>query len=193
MKSLALRRFAIAALVVAVALLPVVGGAWYVRNKHAWGQDRLAQIEPRYARLLGLESQRSELEAARLRATELRTQYVYPAASDGTQTGNQAQQKVRDLFSSAGLQVITSQVLPPKEEKGFDRIPLVLRAEGEMLGLQSALAVLGAQQPIIVINELDVQVLGGLANINPKMPPRLSAQFTPVSYTHLTLPTTPYV
>ncbi len=178
MNSLALRRFAITALVLAVALLPVVGGAWYVRNKHAWGQDRLAQIEPRYARLLGLESQRSELEAARLRATELRTQYVYPAASDGTQTGNQAQQKVRDLFSSAGLQVITSQVLPPKEEKGFDRIPLVLRAEGEMLGLQSALAVLGAQQPIIVINELDVQVLGGLANINPKLPPRLSAQFT---------------
>ncbi|PJI99198.1 general secretion pathway protein M [Acidovorax sp. 69] len=178
MNTLAVRRTAIVVLILAVALLPVVAGALYVLRKHAWGEERLAQIEPRHARLLGLESQRAELEAARQRATELRTQYVYPAVSDGAQTGNQAQQKVRDLFSSAGLQVITSQVLPPKEEKGFDRIPLVLRAEGELLGLQSALAVLGAQQPFIVINELDVQVLGGLANINPKMPPRLSAQFT---------------
>ncbi len=178
MKTIAVRRMALVALLLAVALLPIIGGAVYVRGKHAWGNERLAQIEPRYARLLGLESQRAELEAARQRATELRAQYVYSSASDGTQTGNQAQQKVRDLFSSAGLQVITSQVLPAKEEKGFDRIQLVLRAEGEILGLQSALAVLGAQQPIIVINELDVQVMGGLANINPKMPPRLSAQFT---------------
>ena len=178
MNTLAVRRTAFVALILAVALLPVVGGALYVLRKHTWGEERLAQIEPRHARMLGLESQRAELEAALQRATELRTQYVYPVASDGAQTGNQAQQKVRDLFSSAGLQVITSQVLPPKEEKGFDRIPLVLRAEGELLGLQSALAVLGAQQPVIVINELDVQVLGGLANINPKLPPRLSAQFT---------------
>ena len=178
MNTLAVRRTALVVLLLAFVLLPVIGGAVYVRTKHAWGKERLAQMDPRYARLLGLESQRGELEAARQRATELRAQYVYPAALDGTQTGNQAQQKVRDLFSSAGLQVITSQVLPPKEEKGFDRIPLVLRAEGELLGLQSALAVLGAQQPVIVINELDVQVLGGLANINPKLPPRLSAQFT---------------
>lgn len=178
MNTLVVRRAALVALILAVALLPVAGGALYVLRKHIWGEERLAQIEPRHARLLGLESQRVELEDARQRAAELRTHYIYPAASDGTQTGNQAQQKVRDLFSSAGLQVITSQVLPPKEEKGFDRIPLVLRAEGELLGLQSALAVLGAQQPVIVINELDVQVLGGLANINPKLPPRLSAQFT---------------
>ena len=178
MNSLVLRRTAIAALVVVVALLPVVGGAWYVRNKHAWGKERLAQIEPRHARLLGLELQGSELEAARQRATELRAQYVYPATAEEAQTGNQAQQKVRDLLSSAGLQVVTSQVFPAKEEKGFDRIPLVLRAEGELLGLQSALAVLNMQRPVIVINELDVQVQGALVNLNLKVPPRLSLQFT---------------
>lgn len=178
MNTLAVRRMALVALVLAVALLPVVGGAWYVRSKHTWGKERLAQIEPRHARLLGLESQRAELEAARQQATELRTQYVYPVTADETQTGNQAQQKVRDLLSSAGLQVVTSQVLPAKEEKGFDRIPLVLRAEGELLGLQSALSVLSMQQPVIVINELDVQVQGALMNINPKAPPRLSLQFT---------------
>lgn len=178
MNKTALRRAALLALTLAVVLLPVAGGAWYVARKHAWGAERLAQLEPRYARLLGLESQRADIEAARQRASGLHTQYIYPASQDSTQTGNQAQQKVRDIFSAAGLQVISSQVLPPKEEKGFDRIPLVVRAEGEILGVQSALAVLGSQQPIIVINELDIQVQGGLANLNLKVAPRLSAQFT---------------
>lgn len=178
MKSLVLRRAAIIALVSAVAMLPIAAGALYVLQKYTWGKERLAQIAPRHARLLGLETQRTELQEARKRAFELRAQYVYPATTDETQMGNMAQQKVRDLLTSAGLQVISSQVLPSKEDKGFDRVPLVLRAEGELLGLQSALSVLSSQQPVIVINELDVQVLGGLANLNPKLPPRLSAQFT---------------
>ncbi len=178
MNPIALRRVTLLALALAVVLLPVAAGAWYVLHKHAWGQERLAQLEPRYARLLGLEAQRPELQAALQRASALRSQYAYPAAQDEAQTGNQAQQKVRDIFSGAGLQVISSQVLPAKEEKGFDRIPLVVRAEGEILAVQSALAVLGSQQPIIVINELDIQVQGGLANLNLKFAPRLSAQFT---------------
>ena len=178
MNPIALRRAALLALALAVALLPVAGGAWYVLHKHTWAQERLAQLEPRYARLLGLEAQRTELQAALQRAGTLRGQYIYPATQDEAQTGNQAQQKVRDIFTAAGLPVISSQVLPSKGEKGFDRIPLVVRAEGEILAVQSALAVLGNQQPVIVINELDIQVQGGLANLNLKLAPRLSAQFT---------------
>ena len=178
MNPIALRRVALLALPLAAALLPVAVGAWYVLNKHTWAQERLVQLEPRYARLLGLEAQHTELQAVLQRASALRVQYVYPAAQDEAQTGNQAQQKVRDIFSTAGLQIISSQVLPSKEEKGFDRIPLVVRAEGELLAVQSALAVLGSQQPAIVINELDIQMQGGLANHNPKFAPRLSAQFT---------------
>lgn len=174
----AMRRAAILFLTCALALVPVAAGGWYVYRKHVWGGERLAQIEPRHARLLGLELQRNDVETAKLKALELRKQFVYPTVQDDAQTGNQAQQKVRDIFSAAGLQVLSSQVLPSKEEKGFDRIPLIVRAEGEMLAVQSALAVLGNQQPIIVISEIDIQVQGGLANLNPKLAPRLSAQFT---------------
>lgn len=178
MNPLALRRAVLLALSLALVLVPLAAGAWYVLHKHTWAQERLAQLEPRYARLLGLEAQRSELQTARQRAAALHTQYVYPVVQDETQTGNQAQQKVRDIFTAAGLQVISSQVLPSKEENGFDRIPLVVRAEGELLAVQSALAVLGSQQPVMVINELDIQVPGGLANQSLKVAPRLSAQFT---------------
>jgi general secretion pathway protein M len=178
MNPLALRRAVLLALSLALVLIPVGVGAWYIRDKHIWAQERLAQLEPRYARLLGLQAQSEELQAARQRASDLHTQYVYPAVQDETQAGNQAQQKVRDIFTAAGLQVISSQVLPSKEDKGFDRIPVVVRAEGELLAVQSALAVLGSQQPIMVINELDIQVPGGLANQSLKVAPRLSAQFT---------------
>lgn len=172
-----LRRNALMVLILSMALVPLVAGGWYVVHKYTWASERMAQIEPRYARLLGLEMQRGELQAASQRAASLRAQYIYPVAQDEAQSGNLAQQKVRDIFSAAGLQILSSQVLPAKEDKGFDRIPLLVRAEGEVLALHSALAVLGNQQPIILLNELDVQVQGGLANLNTKFAPKLAVQF----------------
>ena len=178
MKTLVLRRSALLACIAMVMLVPVAMGGWYVMGKHVRAQEMLAQLEPRHARLLGLESQRADLETVRQRAAALREQYVYPATGDEAQTGNQVQQKVRDTLTSAGLQVISSQVLPAKEEKGFDRIRMVVNTEGEILGVQSALAVLSSQQPVIIIDELNVNVVGALANNSPKLPSRLSAHFS---------------
>ena len=69
-------------------------------------------------------------------------------------------------------------MLPSKVEKGFDLIPLTVRTEGELLALQSALAVLSSQSPVIIIHELEVQVQGGLGNLAPYTGPRLTAQFS---------------
>ena len=178
MKALALRRLALLALITMLALVPVVASAWYVVRKHVWAQEMLAQLEPRHARLLGLESQRAEIAGALERAAALRGQYIYPAVADEALTGNQMQQKVRDTLTAAGLQIISSQVLPAKEEKGFDRIRMVVNTEGEILGVQSALAVLSSQQPVIILDELNITVQGSLANNNPKLPSRLAAHFS---------------
>lgn len=164
--------------VVAVLLLPLLWGGYYMVQKHQWAQAKLAELEPRYSRLLGLQAQRSELSDALAQVQAARERYVYPATQDATQAGNAAQQRVRDIFSSAGLQVISSQVLQPKAEQGFDRIPLTVNAEGEALALQGALAVLSSQTPIIMINVLDVQLQGGLGNPSLKAAPRLSVQFS---------------
>ena len=67
--------------------------------------------------------------------------------------------------------------MPPKDEKIFDRIPITVRTEGEMLAVQSALAVLSNQVPVIIINELEILLPGGLSNANPKVTPRLAASF----------------
>lgn len=172
-----LRQGIVLACVIGAALLPVVWAAWYVMDKHAWVQNNLAQLEPRHARLLGLERQKAELAEATQRAAAVRQQYVYPATEDSTQTGNIAQQKVRGIFAAAGLQITSSQVLPSKDDKGFDRIPIAVRAEGELLGVQSALAVLSSQQPAILINELSIQAQGALEGSRPDVAPRLVVQF----------------
>lgn len=169
-----LRDGAILAATVLAALLPIAGLAYFVVDKHQWAQDKLAELEPRYARLLGMEAQKADMGALILRAKEAREKFVYPSTQDSTLSGNAAQQKVRDILAGAGLQISSSQVLAAKPEKGYDRIPLSVRAEGDMTALQNALAVLSTQLPVIVVNELDVQVLGGLGNVHPTLAPRLA-------------------
>lgn len=160
-----------------VLMLPLLAGGFYVFNKHQWAQARLSELEPRYARLLGLLEQRTEISAALAQAKDAQVRYVYPATQDAAVAGNAAQQRVREILSTSGLQVSSSQVLPPKAVKGYDRIPITVRAEGEWLAVQSALAVFSTQLPVIVVDEFEVQLLGGLGNPGPKVQPRLAVNF----------------
>ncbi|MDH4416558.1 general secretion pathway protein GspM [Acidovorax sp. HMWF029] len=171
------REIAALAVVFTLLLAPVVAGGIYVFQKHQWAQARLAELEPRYARLLGLDEQRSDISAALAQAKDARARYVYPATQETTVAGNAAQQRVREILSAAGLQISSSQVLPPKAVKGYERIPIAVRAEGEWLAVQSALAVFSTQLPLIVIDEFEVQVLGGLGNTPPKFQPKLAVSF----------------
>lgn len=178
MSKLGVRRVSVLLLIAACVLLPLVWGGWYVMSKHSWAESKMAEVEPRYARLLGLESQSDDLTAAIKQAVAAREKFVYPVALDEAQTGNNAQQKVRDTLAAAGLQIISSQVLPSKEGKGFDRIPVVVRAEGEMLGVQSALAVLSGIQPAILIDDITIQSLSALHISSTKVAPRLMMQLS---------------
>lgn len=168
----------LALICVALVILAIFGATGaYVFQKHRWAQDRLNELEPRYSRLLGLDAQRQDIAAALAKARTARTKYVYPASLEAAQAGNAAQQQIRDVLSSAGLQISSSQVLPPKAGKGFDRIPISVRAEGEWLAVQSALAVLSSQAPLVVIDEFEVQIIGGLGNTIPKFHPKLAVYF----------------
>ena len=63
-------------------------------------------------------------------------------------------------------------------EKGFVGIPLCFRAEGELLALESALAVLSTQIPLILIQDMEVQPIGGLQTLPAGVSPRLAVQFS---------------
>ena len=143
-----------------LVLLPVMFGGSYVWRKHQWAQNELDRIAPRYARLLGLQQHAQELDERLVAAQRQLTQYVYPAEVDATQAGNDAQQRVRSVLSAAGLTVVSSQVLPTKVEQGFERIALAVQVEGELIHLQSALAVIPGLTPVVLIDGINAQVSG---------------------------------
>ncbi len=132
-----------------------------VWNAHVNAQAQLESLEPRYARLVGLAEDRQKLEAALEAARQTLGRHVYPAARDVSQAGNDAQQRARDVFTKAGLDVISIQLLPAKAAASFDRIPITLRVEGELAALQAALAVLPTLGPTLFVDGMNVQGAGG--------------------------------
>ena len=147
-------------LTVLVLATPLIAGGLYFYNKHQWALARLYELEPRFARFVGMEAGQKELAKATEHAQTLLQQYVYPQDKDLSQAGNDAQQRVRDILSAAGLQVGSSQVLPPKVDASFDRIQLTVRAEGELAGLQGALIGLSTLKPAIFVDNMTASVMG---------------------------------
>lgn len=149
------------AMALALGLVVFIGGLGaYVASRHVWAQDRLAEVEPRYARLVGLGESGPALDAALVERRAFLTRHAYPASQDVARAGSDALQKARESLSRAGLDVSTTQVLAPKEIDGFDRIPLMLRAEGELPALQSALTVLPTLSPSLFFESFNVQTVG---------------------------------
>lgn len=149
------------AIALALGLLVFVAGATaYVVSKHVWAQARLAELEPRYARLVGLGESGPALDAALVERRAFLSRHAYPASQDVARAGSDALQRARETFSRAGLEVASTQVLQAKEVDGFDRIPLVLQLQGELPALQSALVVLPSPSPSLFVEGFNVQTMG---------------------------------
>jgi general secretion pathway protein M len=152
-----------AALLSLLLLLAALAGgiAFYVQGIHTADEERIETIEPRFARLAGLATDKGELAAAVV-ATRLGvSRHIYPATREASQAGNDAQQRARDVFSRAGLEVLSSQVLPAKPGKQFDRIPITVRVEGDYLVFQTALAALPSLSPTLFVEGFNVQTIVG--------------------------------
>ena len=162
------------ALTVLVLLLPIAGAALYVWTQHQSVQTRLSDLEPRYARLAGLLERRADLQTLGVQANAQLARLAYPASQDVTQAGNDAQQRIRSLFADSKLDIISIQVLPPKEEPKFNRIPINLRVEGDLAGIQEALLKLSTQSPVVLVDSLTLQTIGA---VKPASIQRLGGQF----------------
>jgi general secretion pathway protein M len=174
MKRLLNRQTLVMGLMAVALLLPLVLVGGYLFSKYQWAETALADLEPRYARLLGLEASGAELDQALAQSAALLARQVYPASQDVSQAGNDAQQRIRNIATRAGLSIVSSQVLPAKAEKQFDRIPLTVRVEGELPALQAALVVLAGESPAINFETLSAQTIGA---VKPEVPQRLNVQF----------------
>lgn len=176
MSRMTLNRIAwLQALTVLALLMPLMGAGLFVWIHHQRIEGHLADLEPRYARLAGLLERQADLSAMTLKANEQLSLLVYPASQDITQAGNDAQQRIRGIFSESKLDIISIQVLPsPKEELKFDRIPINLRVEGDLASIQNALIRLSSQHPVVLVDSLSLQTIGA---VKPASTQRLGGQF----------------
>lgn len=162
----------------AVWLLVLAAGlayaAWRVWSVHEAALAELEMLEPRYARLVGLGTQRERLATALKEADAALARHAYPSSRDVSQAGNDAQQRAREIFSKAGLDVVSIQLLPARAATPFDRIPITLRLEGELPALQAALAVLPTLAPTMFVDSMTVQ---GAAGAQPERALRVVVQF----------------
>lgn len=124
---------------------------------HRRATDSIATIEPRFARLLGVAEGRDRIAAAASEARRGMLRHAYEATRDASQTANDAQQRARDLFSKAGLDVITMQVQPVRQTPHFERVPISLRIDGELQALQAALATLPDASPSLFVEGMVLQ------------------------------------
>ncbi|MEO7392697.1 MAG: type II secretion system protein GspM [Ramlibacter sp.] len=154
-------------------LVLFLGAVAFVASKHIWASDRLAEVEPRYARLIGIEASAGALDTAIAERRALLERHAYPASQDVARAGSDAQQRAREIFTKAGMEVSSTQILAAKPVEGFDRIPVTLRMDGDMVALQSALVVLPGQAPSLFFEGFNVQ-----NNSTPRAeaPQRLSVQ-----------------
>ena len=146
-------------------------GQW-VWQLHQTAVQQIETLEPRMARLAGLGEDRARLQAAAQQAAQAVERHAYPAARDASQAGNDAQQRVRDLFSKSGLEVLSLQVLPARVSGQFDRIAIAARVEGELAALQAALAAAPSLAPSLFVEGFALQS----ANANESAPPRVVAE-----------------
>lgn len=141
-------------LLVIAAITAVVVSLILSRAQSA--QDTLQSLEPRYARLLGLEGERGRLEQALTQTSGVLEDAAYPAALGAGRVGADLQQKLRVASERAGFAVVSSRVAPAKALEGFDEIPLSLRVEGSLANLEAMLRALPGISPAVHLRSLSV-------------------------------------
>lgn len=162
----------VAILLAFAAPLFAVGG--YVWHKHSWAQARLDELEPRHARLQGLRDLLPELEKTTEDARSKLDRAAYPAAMDVIKAGNDAQQRIRSVFEASQLAIVSVQVLEPKEEEGFQRIRVVLQADGVLPKYQEAVIRLKDLVPMVMVDSFVFQSTGA---VRPASVQSISANF----------------
>ena len=161
-------------LTVSVMVGMVFFAAYTVWVKHNRVQGILANLEPRYARLQGLLDRQADMVAMDVKAKEQLLQLAFPATVDLVKTGNDAQQRIRSLFTDSRLDVVSIQILPGKIEGDFDRISISLRVEGNLADFQTALGQLANQSPVVLVDSMMLQTVGAA---RPSAVQRTAGQF----------------
>lgn len=172
------RQYALLALMACAVILPVLLAAQFVLAKHAELEKSLEDIRPRYARLLALEEQKDELQQALVQVQDLQRRVLYPAQGEASQLGNSVQNNLKAALVKAGLSIASSQVKVEASsgEERNEQIQIHMTADGTISQVQLGLLALESIQPMVWVNELQINYRGSLLNAMPKVDPILSVR-----------------
>ena len=172
------RQVTIVVAVLGLLLLPVAWGVQWLAHKHIYLQQSLEEIEPRYARLKGLQEKEQELAQALEAANAIKARVLYPAQGDATQLGNGVQNRLRSAMVKSGLVIASSQVKLQMvgAEPAVEQIQIHMVAEGNLSQIQLAFMGLQEVQPMVWLEELQINVRGNVMNANAKVDPVLSVR-----------------
>jgi len=118
---------------------------------------QIAGIEPRTARLLGIQESAAELAAANAAARGSLRDIAYPAGRDSASVAATLQQEVREVLAGAGMSVTGSQILATRRDEGYDRLALSVMAEGNIDAFDAALRALELMRPLVFVESLRAQ------------------------------------
>lgn len=156
-----LPREAKVALVAGIALALVLVWALLSPFARLWsaGSERIDEIEPRFARMLGFEQTGDQLSQALRAASAQRALLIYEDGINGAEVGAQLQQRVRDLATAAGMTVNSSQLLGEEVHDGLEKLPVNLQMSGSVASLLMLLTDLSEERPVLVVDSLQVNAL----------------------------------
>jgi general secretion pathway protein M len=120
-------------------------------------QSDIENLIPRIARLQGLIGHESQLSDASAQGGEEVAKLVYPASGDAATVSAGLQTSVRQILVDAGLTVSNSQVLPVREKENLDYISIRLTVEGDLPGLDAALAGIAEFRPLLLVESLEMK------------------------------------
>lgn len=140
-------------------LAVVLAGVFYVHNKQAFVDKRLAELEPRYARLKGLMLSEKALREASAETGKGIQTATYPASLDIDRASSELQQRAKKMFETAGVTVVTSRILEPKSGKNFDVLSVSFSVNAGLSNLQTALALVRQDAPLLKLDEFVLQPL----------------------------------
>lgn len=119
-------------------------------------QQQIDRLEPRIARLRGLAKSEKKLQAVYKKVEMKLAGLAYSTEEESDSVATGLQKNVRTIITASGLSVANSQVLPVKQEDGFDQIRLKLTVKGDVPALDAALMQLTNYAPLLLIESVEI-------------------------------------
>lgn len=147
----------VSTLLVLVALWVLVAGI--LTHIRLSDEQKIANIDPRYARLAGLLNASGGIKQALGAQSKALSKIVYPNAQGLDRLGADLQQKLRSKAAGAGARVVGSQVVvpPPGDKVQWGYIEVNLTLNGSLAEIKNALIAISTLRPVVYPEDVQVQ------------------------------------